>query len=312
MSLPETNYLLHAFKPERVEVAGGVLSKQRLVVSDCINVKGAVTGIGVPDWCVSHEEAKNDALVVSTLLQSGCRLVGKAQVDDFGTSISGQNPFLAKLTNSMSPGTRVGGSSSGAALAIVNSKASIAVGNAVCGGILIPAAYCGLFGYRPSLGMVDLRGMASLSPSFDAVGFMARSLPTLQQIAEKCWTKPARPVRLNAVKYASSLFQELLDNDALLEWETKLSSLNFMRNDVPNLSKLTLTQAHNIHTAILGREIDIQYGQWLDAHNPRFSDETGTFLKTIRDKGFKEYVESKKKREFFSDSLQGFFPVERC
>ncbi|OEE76220.1 hypothetical protein A1OQ_22610 [Enterovibrio norvegicus FF-162] len=303
----EENYLLTAIKPERQDIPVGVLTRQRLVVSDSVSIKGLVTGIGVPDWSDGNEPAKNDASVVSALMHSGCRLIGKAQMDDFGTSISGQNPFLARLKNPIAPDARLGGSSSGAALAVAKGAATIAIGNDCCCGVLIPASYCHLYGYRPSQGMVDLRGISALSPSFDAVGFMSKKLPILQQIAEKCWTKPPKAVRFKALKYAPTLFQELLPIEAMLEWEVAMNDSKIRSQDVPNFGKLALTQAHNIHTVILGREIDLQYGQWFDVHKPKFSDETAEFLSRIRGNSFKEFVETKKKRELFSDSIQGFF-----
>ncbi|CZF78581.1 Glutamyl-tRNA(Gln) amidotransferase subunit A [Grimontia celer] len=303
----EDNFLISSFKPERQDIATGVLKRQTLVVSDCVGVRGVVTGIGVPEWSDNHEPAKNDAHVVSTLMHSGCTLIGKAQIDDFGTSISGQNPFRAKLSNPVSPDVRIGGSSSGIAVAVARGRASIGIGNDCCGGVLIPASFCNLIGYRPSQGMIDLRGVTSFSPSFDAVGIVTKQLPIMYQIAEKCWTKAPRTVRLKSIKYAKSLFHELLPIEAMLEWEVTLSESNWRLNEVPSLSKLTLTQAHNIHTVMLGREIDLQYGQWLDAASPKMTDETLDYLKLIRGKSFKEFVETKKKREFFSDSLQGFF-----
>nr|WP_269808768.1 amidase family protein [Enterovibrio nigricans] len=256
MSMLENHYMLHQFSPVRVDVPSGVLSRQSLVVSDCVSVKGLVTGIGIPAWSDGNEPAKFDAHVIQMLLMSGCKMIGKAQVDDFGTSVSGQNPFMATLSNPTAKGARLGGSSSGIALALAKEQATLGIGNDCCGGVLIPASFCNLFGYRPSQGMIDLRGVAALSPSFDAVGIMAKKLSTLQQVAEKCWTKPPRAVQFKGIKYASSLFQELLPIEAMLEWEVAMSTNEVPRKDISNFSKLILTQAHNIHTTILGREID--------------------------------------------------------
>ncbi|PMN69228.1 amidase family protein [Enterovibrio norvegicus] len=303
--MSQESYLLHKFKPERQDMAKGILARQRLVVSECVGIKGYVTGIGIPAWSDNNEPSKFDAQVVQTIMQSGCRLIGKTQVDDFGTSISGINPFLAKLSNPYSSERRLGGSSSGAALAITQGAATIAVGNDCCGGVIIPAAYNGLYAYRPSPELLDMRGIATVSPSFDAVGVMAKHLPSLHQIAEKCWTKALRPVKLKTVKYASSLFQDLLPIEAMLEWEVFFSTVKVPKEDVATFSKLMLTQAQNIHSVILGREIDFEYGQWLDHYKPKMSQETEEYLKRIRGKSFKEFVETKKKREFFTNTFQG-------
>lgn len=303
--MSQDSYLLHKFKPERQDVVKGVLARQRLVVSDCVGVKGYVTGIGIPAWSDDNEPSKFDAQMVQTIMQSGCRLIGKAQVDDFGTSISGINPFLARLANPFSSERRLGGSSSGAALAINKGAATLAIGNDCCGGVIIPAAYNGLYAYRASPDLLDMRGIATVSPSFDSVGIMSKRLPTLHQIAEKCWTKALRPVKFKKVKYASSLFQDLLPIEAMLELEVFFSTLKIPKEEVATFSKLMLTQAQNIHSVILGREIDFEYGQWLDDYKPEISEETAEYLKRIRGKSFKEFVETKKKREFFTNTFQG-------
>ncbi len=298
-----TNYFIQKLKPERQDVPSGILTRQRLIVSNAVSVSGMLTCIGVPEWSENHDVAKHDANVVSLLMQSGCHLIGKAQDDDFGTSISGENPFLARLIHPVKPGLRIGGSASGCAVSVARGEASIAIANDCCGGVLIPAANCNLFGYRPSSGMVDLRGITSLAPSFDAIGFMSKKLPTLQQIAEKCWKEAPQLVRLKGVRYASSFFQELLPLEAMLEWEVTMSLFNFERNEIKGFNKIILNQAHKIHTMLLGREVDLEYGAWLEKANPRFSDETSRYLKEIRGKSFKEFVETKKKRAFFSDTL---------
>ncbi len=298
-----TNYFIQKLKPERQDVPSGILTRQRLIVSNAVSVSGMLTCIGVPEWSENHDLAKHDANVVSLLMQSGCHLIGKAQDDDFGTSISGENPFLARLIHPLKAGLRIGGSASGCAVSVARGEASIAIANDCCGGVLIPAANCHLFGYRPSSGMVDLRGIASLAPSFDAIGFMSKKLPTLQQIAEKCWKEAPQLVRLKGVRYASSFFQELLPLEAMLEWEVTMSLLKFERNEIKGFNKIILNQAHKIHTILLGREVDLEYGAWLEKTTPRFSDETSRYLAEIRGKSFKEFVETKKKRGFFSDTL---------
>lgn len=306
--MDETSHLLFAIKPERQDIPSGmgVLHRQRLLVGDSISIHDIVTGIGAPEWSKDNAPAKSDAVVVSSLMKSGCRLLGKAQNDDFGISISGQNPFLKKLNHPIKAGHRIGGSASGCAVGVASGEATVAISNNCCAGVLIPAANCHLFGYKPSRGMVDKRGMASLSPSFDSIGFMAKQLPALIQVAQMSWKVPPKPAKLKTIRYALNLFQELLPMDAMLEWEMILASLDFPREDISSFSKLILTQAHAIHSDILGYEIDQEYGTWLDHSKPNFSDETAQYLAKIRGCSFKQLVEAKKKKEIFSDIFQGF------
>ncbi|RXJ74242.1 hypothetical protein CS022_04045 [Veronia nyctiphanis] len=298
------NFLVAAF--ERQDVPNGIFSKQKMVVSDHINVREHVSGIGIPAWSENAQKSDVDASIVTQLMASGMVMIGKGQVDDFGVSISGKNAFYSDLRNPINRKCRVGGASSGIAVAVASGKATLGVGNASNGGVTVPAAYCNLYGYRPTPGMLDMLGVKPLSATFDSVGFMSKSIPLLQQVFEKC-SGPRQMLALSGIQYATNLFKSLLTEEQQNKVSEKLTSVNCPLEENTSLSKILLTQSAQIHAVIMGREVEMEYGEWLDSHKPSLDEETQQYLDSIRGFDFKELVEAKKKKAVFSETLCSIF-----
>ena len=91
--------------------------------------------------------------------------------------------MLAPL-NSRYPSRFTGGSSSGPAAAVAAGLTEAGLGTDTAGSIRVPAAACGLFGFRPTHGLVSTRGVLPLAPSFDVVGVLTRRAALLGQVME--------------------------------------------------------------------------------------------------------------------------------
>lgn len=91
-----------------------------------------------------------------------------------------ENPHLPPLPNPLDPSAAVGGSSSGSAVAVASGYCHASLGTDTFGSVRIPAATCGLFGFKPSHGRVPVEGVAPLAPSLDTVGILSRD-------AEDAW-----------------------------------------------------------------------------------------------------------------------------
>ena len=103
--------------------------------------------------------------------------MGKTNLHEFAYGISSQNPHFGTVPNPVAPGRLAGGSSGGSAAALAAGLADAALGTDSGGSIRIPAAWCGVVGFKPSRGLVPLDGCFPLAPSFDHAGPMARSVP---------------------------------------------------------------------------------------------------------------------------------------
>ncbi len=162
----------------------GPLAGLTFVVKENIDVEGCVSTNGHPEFAASHAPARAHAPVVETLLAAGARLVGKSQMDEMAYSLLGANAHYGTPVNPRARDRHPGGSSSGSAVAVAAGLADFALGTDTAGSCRAPAAFCGVFGFRPSHGALSLDGVVPLAPSFDVVGFFARDAATLERIGD--------------------------------------------------------------------------------------------------------------------------------
>ena len=162
----------------------GPLAGIAFAAKDIFDVAGFVTGCGNPDWARTHQPAGQTAPSVTAFLEAGATLVGKTITDELAFSLNGQNFHYGTPTNSNAPGRITGGSSCGSASAVAGGAVELALGSDTGGSVRIPAAYCGLYGLRPSHGRLSLAGVMPLAPSFDTVGWFTRDAALLRRAGE--------------------------------------------------------------------------------------------------------------------------------
>jgi aspartyl-tRNA(Asn)/glutamyl-tRNA(Gln) amidotransferase subunit A len=143
-------------------------------VKDLFDVAGEVT-TGGSVVLKDREAARQDAFVVKQLRQAGFIVIGKTNMTEFAYSGLGINPHYGTPLNPFERDkARIpGGSSSGAAVAITDNMAAAGIGTDTGGSCRIPAALCGIVGFKPSAFRVSQQGMLSLSTSMDSIGPLA-------------------------------------------------------------------------------------------------------------------------------------------
>jgi len=145
-----------------------------LAVKDLFDTAGLVTTYG--SIVFAEHVPERTAESVARLEAAGYGTVGKTNLHEFAYGISSQNPHFGTVPNPVAPGRLAGGSSGGSAAALAAGLADAALGTDSGGSIRIPAAWCGVVGFKPSHGLVPLDGCFPLAPSFDHAGPMARSV----------------------------------------------------------------------------------------------------------------------------------------
>ncbi|KAI8344199.1 amidase signature enzyme [Chlamydoabsidia padenii] len=135
-----------------------------------------------------------NATVVDLLQQAGAKLLGKTNMDEFGMgsaniySESGPvyNPWEYKSNHTAlddpSQIRVAGGSSGGSAAAVAMDMCTVALGSDTGGSVRLPAAYCGVVGYKPSYGQVSRNGLVAYANSLDTVGLIGRSVPDISAV----------------------------------------------------------------------------------------------------------------------------------
>jgi len=164
----------------------GPLHGVPMTIKDAFAVSGMHTTWGEPAF--AEYVADRDAAVVERLRAAGAIVVGKSNVHhmlaDFGRTV---NPVYGRTLNPRDPARTPGGSSGGSAAAVAAGLTYLEYGSDLAGSIRIPAAYCGVYGLKPTAGTVPLRGFQPPGPPADpgrdfpsAVGPLARSAADLR------------------------------------------------------------------------------------------------------------------------------------
>jgi amidase len=161
----------------------GPLNGLRFAVKELIDIAGHKTGCGNPDWRDTHPPAVTSAVCVDLLLGAGAECIGKTVTDELAFGLLGENDFYGTPLNPRAPERVPGGSSAGSASAVACGLCDFALGTDTGGSVRIPAANCGLFGFRPSHGLISVAGVNPFAPTFDTVGLLARSADVLREAA---------------------------------------------------------------------------------------------------------------------------------
>lgn len=123
-----------------------------------------------------------DAPVVALLRQAGAVFVGTTSLHEIAFGVTGINDYAGTPLNPHDPTRIPGGSSSGSAVAVAEGSADFALGTDTGGSVRIPAALCGVVGFKPSFGAYPIEGVFPLSPTLDHVGVLARSVAGVQRV----------------------------------------------------------------------------------------------------------------------------------
>jgi Asp-tRNA(Asn)/Glu-tRNA(Gln) amidotransferase A subunit family amidase len=145
-----------------------------LAVKDLIDTAGLVTTYGSAIF--RGHVPERTASSVLALEAAGYGIVGKTNLHEFAYGITSDNPHFGAVVNPLDPARIPGGSSGGNGAALAAGLCEVALGTDSAGSIRLPAACCGVVGFKPSWGLVPADGVWPLAPSFDTVGPMARSV----------------------------------------------------------------------------------------------------------------------------------------
>ena len=144
-------------------------------IKNLFDITGRVTIAG-SRVLASAAPAKADAAVVGRLRAAGMVIMGHTNMTEFAYSGLGLNPHYGTPANPVDRSRIPGGSSSGAAVSVAEGMAAVGLGTDTGGSCRIPAAFCGLTGFKPTARRIPMEGTFPLSASFDSIGSIGRSV----------------------------------------------------------------------------------------------------------------------------------------
>lgn len=234
-----------------------------VVVKDCFDIAGTVTGIGSEAYSDALP-AESNARVIENVLNAGCRIIGKANMHELAFGMTGVNNFYGTPVNPRWPELIPGGSSSGSAVAVAAGWCDFAIGTDTGGSIRQPATCCGVFGFKPTFGRLSHAGIKGSNSSLDCAGPIARDIDMIETamkamdpsfFADNLQRKP----RIGRINISSKLGPEIL---------------HLLRSfaSLPVVELKSLDAAFDAAMIIIGYETALEYGHLLDTRSPLGED----------------------------------------
>jgi len=165
-------------------------------VKDNIDVRGMPTLAGGRH--LPSSSRTRDAECVRRLRAAGCLLIGKTNLYEYAMGGTSRNEHFGDVRNPRDLRRDAGGSSSGSAAAVAAGLCDAALGTDTLGSVRIPAAFCGVVGYKPPRAAIPRRGVFPNTLSLDAVGVLAPDVRTAARIVDLMRASPV--VRARALR----------------------------------------------------------------------------------------------------------------
>ena len=249
----------------------GPLQSLKFSVKDLYNIAEYKTGNGNPSWLETHEPATDTAEIVESCLNAGATMIGKVICDEFFYSFIGENAHYGTPINSAAPSKIPGGSSSGSAASVASGICDFSLGSDTGGSVRIPAAFCGLYGLRPTLGRLSLSGATPMAPSFDTAGWFARDPEIFSRVGSVVLDNQSVEAKIDNIRMAEFAFNFSDDEVSipLKKWiESKLFDppLGIPLTELP--SEIKFDRAREAFRIIQAREVWQTFGTWIEKSKP--------------------------------------------
>ncbi len=178
--LPQAALHAHLRRVASLDGDAAPLKGVPFAIKDNIDLAGAPTTAACPAYAYSPDRS---ATVVQHLLDAGAIPLGKTNMDQFATGLTGTRSPYGEVRNAIHPDYIAGGSSSGSAVAVKLGLAAFALGTDTAGSGRVPAAFNGLVGFKPTRGWWSNYGVVPACRSLDCVSVFTRTVADAREVA---------------------------------------------------------------------------------------------------------------------------------
>jgi len=198
----------------------GKLAGVPVAIKDNMHVKGETTTCA--SRFLAHYKAPFQATAVSLLEEEDALLVGKTNLDEFAMGSSTESSAYQLTKNPRNVDCTPGGSSGGSAAAVGADFCPLALGSDTGGSIRLPAAFCGVVGFKPTYGRVSRYGLVAFGSSLDQIGPFATCVSDValsMEVIGKYCKKDATSVNVPPENYLSLLSQNISGSTIGVPWK---------------------------------------------------------------------------------------------
>jgi len=276
----------------------GPLHGLPIAIKDLFAVRGmplrAGTRAALPDL------GRDEAEAVSRLRAAGALIFAKTNLHELALGATGENLWTGDVCNPFDPQRQAGGSSSGSAVAVAAAMAAAALGSDTGGSVRIPAAFCGVTGFKPSYQAIPLAGALHLSFTCDHAGPLA---PTVDDCALLFEVMAARRVDHGGVPRRPRLavpraWLSPRMSDAVAEaFERMLGGLCAAGAEIDDITLPGLETAWTFYTPLVRAEAAWVHRAALAAGDPGFSELVRPPLQAGMAIGAGDYIDALRARE---------------
>jgi amidase len=199
-------------------------------------------------------------------LAAGATLIGKTVTDELAFSLEGRNIHYGSPINPACPDRICGGSSSGSGVAVAAGLVDFALGTDTGGSVRVPANFVGVFGFRPTHGLIPLDGVVPFAPSYDTIGWFARDAAVLAAAGTALLPEQRTPA-ITKLLFARDAFA-LVDRPLAQEIEARIA--NWSSSDMGIFAgddALYLESYRVLQDAEVWRSL----GAWISNNHPGFA-----------------------------------------
>ena len=290
---------------DRKRAAGAALPEFAgipIAIKDLFDVAGEVTRAG-SRILANEPPALRDAPVIARLRAAGFIFIGRNTMTEFAFSGLGLNPHYGTPASPFDRATRriPGGSTSGGAVAVGDGMAAASLGTDTGGSCRIPAAFCGIVGFKPTAHRVPRDGVTPLAHSLDSIGPLANSVSccaTLDAVVRGVTPRPLASMPLSDIRLLlpTSLVLNDLDEDVSKAFERSIDELSragvsISRRPLPELMRspeinarggIATAEAFAWHRPLLDRVRD-QYDPRVANRILKAADFTDQYVREMHD-----------------------------
>jgi len=286
-------------------LTGGPLAGLPYALKDLFPLAGVPTRAGSGFLHTMRPTPVEDARIVGDLAALGAVCIGKTQLHEFAYGLTGENPHCGDCDNPAAPGRTTGGSSSGSAAAVAAGLVPFAIGTDTGGSVRLPAAYCGLYGFRCHPGEARIADAFPLAPSCDSVGWLSADAAGMRALtALLCRSGQPTP------RAPRGLYLDYGRLDPEVAAVARTAALDFAAPaDHHSAAQLLegFRECAESYSVLTGAEAAFGHREWLDSQKDRYSPAVWDRLDRGRRRTETELIHAASNRQFLTDTLASYF-----